>query len=252
MAAAFLGKFLALIEIVEDGGRLGVEPDMPAPAFVADLLHRLDGDAGAGEMVDPGLEHAAQPVLSGAPETEVEHGIVVLVALPIERAIVLVQHVELDALRRDLGLGQQAAEIAEAAGDIRHLHGLLVGQQDGALVQADRLATEKQLRRPQADGIGAVLEDVAQDHPGHLMDEQRRHRHPPLAEEVEIAPLDRSGLDKQIAEGENDLVVLARVGVGKRRDAPGLDGKPGVGEKILMQRDFGFAGFRHRLHLRPS
>ena len=45
---------------------LAVEPDVPHPALIVDLLDRLDRDCGAGEVPDPDLEHAAQRIEAAA------------------------------------------------------------------------------------------------------------------------------------------------------------------------------------------
>src|SRR3546814_10346258 len=39
----------AVVEIVQQGVSFGVQPDVPDPALVGDLLHRLNGDANRSE-----------------------------------------------------------------------------------------------------------------------------------------------------------------------------------------------------------
>src|SRR3546814_2501730 len=72
----------AVVEIVQQGVSFGVQPDVPDPALVGDLLHRLNGDANVVEVRDPALQHAAERVQPGAGEVQVQHGVVAAVAAP--------------------------------------------------------------------------------------------------------------------------------------------------------------------------
>src|SRR3546814_2794367 len=65
----------AVVEIVQQGVSFGVQPDVPDPALVGDLLHRLNGDANVVEVRDPALQHAAERVQPGAGEVQVRHGV---------------------------------------------------------------------------------------------------------------------------------------------------------------------------------
>src|SRR3546814_2246578 len=52
----------AVVEIVQQGVSFGVQPDVPDPALVGDLLHRLNGDANVVEVRDPARseEHTSE------------------------------------------------------------------------------------------------------------------------------------------------------------------------------------------------
>src|SRR3546814_17073916 len=104
------------LEIVQQGVSFGVQPDVPDPALVGDLLHRLNGDANVVEVRDPALQHAAERVQPGAGEVQVQHGVVADVEAPVERRVVLVQPVELHRAQRALCPGDEAPYAAAAAG----------------------------------------------------------------------------------------------------------------------------------------
>jgi hypothetical protein len=177
------------VEVVEQRAALGVEPQVPDPLLVADLLHRLDRDFDLEEVPHPGLEHPAERVEPGAAEVQHQRRVVALVPGPVERGVRLVEHVELDRAQRRLGLHHQLAERAEAAGGGVHLHGLRVGRHDRSVLEDHLLLAEQQLggARPQAalgpvpGPVRAALQQAAQDHVDHLIEEQRRHLRGPAA-----------------------------------------------------------------------
>ncbi len=111
----------------------------------------------------------------------------------------------------------------------------------------DRLRAEQQLARPRAERLGA-LENAAQTDVDEMIDEQRRHRDVRLEEQPEIAVLDRARGDEAVAEGKHRRVVLARVGIGERREPRGGHRRPRRRHELGVQR----ALVRARLGDRPQ
>ncbi len=112
------------------------------------------------------------------------------------------------------------------------------------------MLAEQQLGGPGAQAVLAALQQVARDRVGHLVEEQRRHRHRPGREEaLQVAVLERPGGDQAVAEGEHYLIVLARVGVGQRGQPLSRDPFARVDHQGLVQPALGGAGFGYRLQL---
>jgi hypothetical protein len=75
------------------------------------------------------------------------------------------------------------------------------------------------------------------------VDEGRRHGDRSAADEAQVVRLEAAGGDDGIAKGEEDEVVVARIGVGDRRDLAGLDRAHRRGEEALVQAALAGAGF---------
>jgi hypothetical protein len=74
------------------------------------------------------------------------------------------------------------------------------------------------------------------------VDEGRRHGDRSAADEAQVVRLEAAGGDDGIAKGEEDEVVVARIGVGDRRDLAGLDRAHRRGEEALVQAALAGAG----------
>ncbi len=80
------------------------------------------------------VRHARQRVEPGAARGQVDDRVVARLAVPVDRGVVRIEHVELDHARRRLRLREQPAEVAEAAGRGVHFDDFLVGGEHRALV----------------------------------------------------------------------------------------------------------------------
>ena len=216
-------------------------------------------------MVDPGFEHAGQRVEPGAARRQVDDRVVACLAVPIDRGVVRIEHIELDHARWRLRLGEQPAEVAEAAGRGVHLDDLLIGGEHRTLVQRDDLRPEQQLagvigkglrhvavhgETAHAQRLGAV-EQTAQRGVHQLVDEQRRYVDARRHEEPQIAVLDDAGGDQAVAEIEHHAIVLARVRIGQRGQTLGRDRLARIVDQRGVQRALGVAGFVDRREFWP-
>src|SRR5690606_27970604 len=138
-----LANRLAAIERVEDPCRLGVEADVPAPAFVLDRTLWLDPDLYVQEMPDEGLDHPGEGIESRLGKAKVHRRVEAIGAVPVERLVVLRQYIERDLTHRRAGLCEQGAEAAEPAGFDIGLHDLGIGQHQPTLPRCRRLLAEE-------------------------------------------------------------------------------------------------------------
>ena len=116
--------------------------------------------------------------------------------------------------------------------------GFFVGRDQRALVQRHALRPEEQLGRAQHVRVVAAVERVAQDHVDELVDEQVRGLGA-APHQIEIGRFQRAVAGQVIAEGEHDLPVLARVGVGDGGDLARRDRSARFGQQRRMQRALG-------------
>jgi len=103
----------AIVQVIEQRARLGVETDVPYPPLVVDLALRPDRDCDAQEMRDPLLQDAAERIERGAPAIQADGEIVALVAIPVGRRVARVEGVEVHGANRRAILLQELAQAAE-------------------------------------------------------------------------------------------------------------------------------------------
>ncbi len=146
---ALVGDFDAIVQIVEQRARLGIEPDVPDPARILDLGTWPDRHLGPEKMRDPALQQPAQPFERAPSAVQVHGEVVLIVPIPVGRGVVLRQHVEVDSSSRGTILRQQLTQAAEAAGGGVPFHGLDIGGHHCTVSQhAHALRTEEHFRRP--------------------------------------------------------------------------------------------------------
>ena len=73
----------------------------------------------------------------------------------------------------------------------------------------------------------------------------------PAPHQIGVSGLQRLVRQQMIAEADQHLRILARVGIGNGRDIGGGDGQARIGEQRRMQRALDDAGVRRRYKLRP-
>ena len=202
------------------------------------------------EVPHPLLQHAAEGVQRRRREVQHDDRVVARVALPIELRVGLVDHVELHALQRRLGLGHQGAERAEAAGRRVHLHHLAVGGHDAAVLERDALLAEQKLGGARLQGILDTVQNRPGHHMDHLVDEQRRHPGGGTFEkDGQVAGLDRARRHQPVAEAEDDAVVVLGVRVGQGGQTLVRNGLARVPHQRLVERALGGAGLLDRAYL---
>ena len=124
-----------------------------------------------------------------------------LVALPVRRGVLAVEHIEVDRSQRHPVPREQFAERAERAAFRIRLDGQLVGRHHGAVVgDGDLLRPEQHLGRARGQRIGLLAEDVPKQDLRQLRDEQRRHVDAFAAEESEVRGLQRIGGHETLRE----------------------------------------------------
>src|SRR6185436_1367514 len=82
-------------ELVQARGRLGVQADVPRPALFLDLADLLGGGVHRHEMKNPGLDDLAQGIERRPPVGGADHGIVLRLAVPVDRGVGAVDDVQL-------------------------------------------------------------------------------------------------------------------------------------------------------------
>ena len=116
-------------------------------------------------------------------------------------------------------------------------------------MQHDPLRPEKQLGRAQHERVIAAVQRVSQDHMDELIDEQRRQSNRPGTDQREIGGFQRRMPQQEVAESQNELPVLPRIGIVDRGKFVGNDRPTRVGEQFAVQSAFDCAGVfrRHQL-----
>src|SRR5258706_3420303 len=155
---------LPLPERVQDRARFDIEADVPGPVGFVYCFQRSYFCLQAQKMKNPGLHHTAQRIERGAAVGEADHRVVARLALPVERGVRAVEHVEIRLRGRALRLDNEPPQAAVLRARGVHLDGLQVGEQRVALLDGRLLLAKEELRGAQFEGVGAVGEDVAQDH----------------------------------------------------------------------------------------
>ena len=98
-------------------------------------------------------------------------------------------------------------------------------------MHGDALGAEEQLGGAHHTRIVNAVERVAQDQMHELIDEQRRRLADAVAHQLGIGCFQRLVAQQVIAEVDQQLPVLARVGVGDGRDIGGRHGHARIGEQ---------------------
>ncbi len=129
--------------------------------------------------------------------------------------------------------------------------GLLVGREQRAFVHGGALGAEEQFGGAHDAGVLDAVERVAQDHMHELIDEQRRRVADAAADQIDIGCFQRLVAQQLVAEGDQQLPVLARIGVGDGGDVGGRHRHARIGEQRAMQRALDRAGLRRRDQFRP-
>ena len=128
---------------------------LPEHAFLAQsrIVSRwtLDYDPPADIIADP--HDARQRGERGPSAVQAHRQVVTLVALPVRRAVLVAQHVEVDRANRRFVARQELAEGAEAAAVGIRLDGDLVGRHDAGAEHGD-LANDEWRGGHQADPVG--------------------------------------------------------------------------------------------------
>ena len=117
-------------------------------------------------------------------------------------------------------------------------------------MHGEPLRPEHHLRRPQHECILAAVQHVAQDHVHELVHEQRRSLADAAAHQIEIGGLQGPARDEAVAKREHQAPVLARIGIGDRRDLGRRDRAARIGEQRRVQGSLRHAGIGGRRQLR--
>src|SRR5205823_4403083 len=80
-------------------------------------------------------------------------------ALPVERRVRPVEHIEIDAAYRAARFDDQPAETAVTAARRVQLHGFAIGKQRVALANRRLLLAKEELRRAELERVVAAIED---------------------------------------------------------------------------------------------
>ena len=224
---------------------------MPGPARFLDAPHRPHAHRDAAEMLHPHFQHPAQRIEHRATVRQADHGIVARLALPVDRCIGLVQHVEVRLAERALRFDDEAPDAAVTVAGGVHLHGLQVGEQRVPFLEGGFLLAEEQLRRSQLQRLVTAVKNVAQDHVHHLLDEKRRRIDRAL-EKAHVAALHGARLQQAVAEFQHQAVVVARIGILHGVELALRHAPSRLGHQRGVQLALGLVRLLDRMHLRPQ
>ena len=209
----------AIVQVVEQRARLGVEPDVPDPALVVDLALRADRDGHAQHVRDPFLQHAAERVERRPPAVQADREIVPLVAVPVGRRVARRR-----ACRdRPCAAASGSAAAARPGCRTRRSTPAARPSPSSAAITAPSGVTAIFCGRNSISAARASIGSAAAPRmcrsriSRQLVDEQRRHVDA-LAKQRDVRRLERRRGGDPLAEPQPDAVVLARVGVGDRRE----------------------------------
>src|SRR5262249_42192440 len=118
-------------------------------------------------------------------------------------------------------------------------------------MHGEALRPEEEFCRAQHEDILAAIEQVAQDDVHELVDEQRWRLTYTAAHEIEIGGLHSLVSDEMVAKRGHQAPILARVGIGDRRDLGAGDRTARIAEQRGVQAALGDARIRRRRKLRP-
>src|SRR5258708_25677271 len=107
-------------------------------------------------------------------------------------------------------------------------------------MHGEALRPEEQFCRAQHEDVVAAVEQVAKDHVYELVDEQRRRLAHATTHEVEIGGLHRLMTDEMVAKHDHQGPILARVGIGDRRDLGGRYPAAPIAEHRRVQGALGY------------
>ena len=134
----------------------------------------------------------------------------------------------------------------------------LVGGHGVAFLKGNLLIAEQQFRRPRLERRWAVIENIAENDLRQLVEEKRRDRRPGLVrrgrrnKETLIGAFQIGRGQQAVAEGQGDVIVLAGIGIGQRRQFDRRHRAARRGHQRAMQRPLGVAGLSDRRNLGPQ
>ena len=203
-------------EPVADPSGHGIESDVPGEFCIAQLSERLDHHIGSEQVGNPVRHGFCKCLRSARSGGEIETHVELVAAVPIVLGVIGVEHVDLRLSGRAQHRHQrQHRRHLEPAND------LLVPKKQRLLVEHDPLRPEKQFSR-------------AQDHMNELIDEQRRQRDRSRANQREIGGFQRRLSQQEVAEGEHELPILPRIGIGDRGNFVAAGRPARVGEQFAV------------------
>ncbi len=191
-------------------------------------------------MCNPPLDDLAQRGKAAPACGKIERKIELIAALPVVHCVDLIKYVDFCRGRQPKHRYQWREGFVAETRDR-----LFVGCKQRTVMQSHLLGSEEKLGRAQREGTLAIVESVAQNHVHDLVEKDMRHLDG-VPDDGEIGPLDRPMRRKQVAEGEHHLPVLARVGIGNRRDLGGRHRTARVNEQAGMQGFLTCASLRRR------
>ena len=118
-------------------------------------------------------------------------------------------------------------------------------------MQRDALRAVEHLAGAHHSGVIDAIERIAHHDMHQLIDEQLRRSRKALLYQVGISRFQCLVPDQMVAEREQNLPVLARVGIGNRGDIGGRHFHARIVEQRRVQRFLDGAGLRRRNHLGP-
>src|SRR3954466_4627784 len=83
-------------QLVQDGGRFGVEADVPRPVRLVDAADRLHYRLQVEEVRDPGLDYACERIQRRTAVGQADHRVVARLALPVDTGIRPLEHIQVD------------------------------------------------------------------------------------------------------------------------------------------------------------
>src|SRR5689334_2598567 len=189
-------------ELVQDRGGLGVEAHVPRPARLLDIPDRLYFHFEPEKMRHPELYHAGESVQRRSPVGEAHHRVVLRLALPVERGVGTIEHVEVGGSELALRLDDEAPDRSVAVARSVHLHGFEIREQHVAILERRLLLPEEELGCAQPQRVVAAIEHVPQDDVRELVDEHRRHVDRAL-EKRHVGAFERARRKQAIAKTEH-------------------------------------------------
>ena len=180
--------------------------------------------------------------------------IVALVARPVRRAVLDVEHVEIDGACRRAVLRQELAQRAEAAARREHLDGHLVGRHHGAILgDGDLLRPKQHLGGARRDRVGVLAEHVPQHHLRQLV---RRTTAARRRRRLETARRTPPRANRRRRDGRESAARSRNFRARRRRRAPQasarVDRAPRLGQQRIVQRELVRARLRRSARARAA
>src|SRR5919197_2749211 len=136
-------------QIVQDGRGLRVEADVPGPMWLVDAADRFHAHCNAEEVMHPQADHRGERVECRAAVGQADHRVVARLALPVERGVGAIEHIEIQLAERAARFDDQAANAAVAAPGGVQLHRLAIGEQRMPFLDGCLLLAKEDFRRAQ-------------------------------------------------------------------------------------------------------